>query len=118
MAAPTARTRRLGASPIAALPVASLATTETTLSNPTSSRCTHAPSMAGGALRTVAGEPQSSPQPGVNQCLFSAARPLLVSRFVTGHLHRTARYGPVRRVVWEGGAVRLLPIPIHPFMGG
>jgi len=28
---------------------------------------------------------------------------------------RTALYGPVRRVVWEGGAVRLLPIPIVDF---
>ena len=26
--------------------------------------------------------------------------------------NRTALYGPVRRVVWEGGAARLLPIPI------
>jgi hypothetical protein len=28
---------------------------------------------------------------------------------------RTAVYGPVRTVVWEGGAVSLLPIPI-PFV--
>jgi hypothetical protein len=26
--------------------------------------------------------------------------------------HRTALYGPVCRVVWEGGAARRLPIPI------
>ncbi len=25
----------------------------------------------------------------------------------------TALYGPARRVVWEGGAARLLPIPIY-----
>jgi hypothetical protein len=30
-----------------------------------------------------------------------------------GHLYRTARYGPVCRVVWEGGAARPLPIPIQ-----
>jgi len=27
-------------------------------------------------------------------------------------------YGPVCRVVWEGGAARLLPIPIRPFKAG
>ena len=32
--------------------------------------------------------------------------------------NRTALYGPVCRVVWEGGAARLLPIPIQRFMLG
>jgi hypothetical protein len=32
--------------------------------------------------------------------------------------NRTALYGPVCRVVWEGGAARLLPIPIQRFIAG
>ena len=60
--------------------------------------CTYLPNAAV-AERSVTSH---SGRPGRTELVLSV--PALISR--------TAVYGPVCTVVWEGGAVRLLPIPI------
>src|SRR5882724_12782115 len=68
-------------------------------------------SLARRALWAMACEPQSGPQSRSSQRLLRNARSAFTS-WLTLSFNRTALYGPVRRVVWEGGAARLLPIPI------
>jgi RNA-directed DNA polymerase len=51
------------------------------------------------------------PQPCPSQRLLSRAGTYVLS-WLTLLFSRTALYGPVCGVVWEGGAARLLPIPI------
>jgi hypothetical protein len=46
------------------------------------------------------------------QCLLPFAWPSIIGGSRRHLIYRTAVYGPVCPVVWEGGAVRLLPIPI------
>src|SRR5262249_8244676 len=56
---------------------------------------------------------------GAHQCALSGAGTLLLSRLMDRMMLVTNSvfaeppwYGPVCQVVWEGGAARLLPIPI------
>ncbi len=46
------------------------------------------------------------------QCLLFITTSFVPLDLTLPGISRTAQYGPVCCVVWEGGVVRLLPIPI------
>src|SRR6266478_2640865 len=81
----------------------------------TPSGCERRPGRSNGGQRSwsLAAGGLARAQPRIAQCLLRLARDSAIDCEASRLTRRTAGCGPACPVVWEGGAVRLPPIPIQ-----